>query len=74
VPRKPSRTIRVDEQTHIDLQQLSARYRASSGRYHSLADMVRIGLTLAIIDHERKEYARGRHRASAGGDEGVLPF
>ena len=74
MPRKPSRTIRVDEQTHIDLQLLSARYSDATGRYHSLADMVRIGLTLSTIDLERKEHARGRHRAQAGGDEGILPL
>lgn len=73
MPRKPSRTIRVDEQTHQDLQWLSAKYSMSTDRYHSLADMVRIGLTLAMVELERREHARGRHRASAGGDEGVLP-
>lgn len=73
MPRKPSRTVRVDEQTHRDLQYLSARYSLTTDRYHSLADMVRIGLTLSTIELERREHAREGHRTSAGGDEGVLP-
>lgn len=73
MPRGPSKTLRVDEQTHRDLRLLCAKYSDSTGRYHSLADMVRIGLTLSTIDLERREHARGRHRTSPGSDEGVLP-
>jgi Arc/MetJ-type ribon-helix-helix transcriptional regulator len=66
--RRPTKTVRVDMQTHDDLKALASKYRQASGRYHSLADMIRIGLTLSATEHERKEDARGRHRAPPGGD------
>lgn len=72
MPRKPTKTVRVDEQTHKELRWLATWFTKDTGRYHSLTDIVRVGLTLSVIELERREHARERHRASAGGDEGVL--
>lgn len=74
MPRKPTKTIRIDLQTHFDLQELARRYGNHYGRHHSLADMIRIGVTLSMSDYLRREHASSGHRTPAERDEGVLPF
>ena len=52
---RPTRTVRVDEPTHRQLHELAERYRREWGRHVSLADLVRMGLTLLLADIDRRE-------------------
>jgi Arc/MetJ-type ribon-helix-helix transcriptional regulator len=57
--RNPSRTVRVDLQTHQQLQDLAERYSVQWGLHVSIADVVRMGLTLILADIERREDGEG---------------
>jgi len=47
MPRKPTTTVRVDLDSHIELRRLARLYQKEWGRYISIADVVRVGITLS---------------------------
>jgi hypothetical protein len=49
----------VDLQTHQQLQDLAERYSVQWGLHVSIADVVRMGLTLILADIERREDGEG---------------
>lgn len=53
--RKPSTTIRVDVQSREELRRLAREYSRMWGRHVSLADLVRMGITLLAKAAERKD-------------------
>lgn len=52
--RHPSRTVRIDPQTHAALRDLTIRYRLAWRRHVSIADIVRMGVTLLNADIDRR--------------------
>jgi hypothetical protein len=57
--RKPSKTIRIDSQSHMEMMRLAHRLKVQSGRHYSLADVVRAGMTALAIQQDRKERRDG---------------
>jgi hypothetical protein len=53
--RADSRTIRVDAQTHDQMREIARRYASEWGRHVSLADLVRMGITLLLSDIDRRD-------------------
>lgn len=47
--RRPTRTVRVDLQTHADLRRLASEWSAQLGMRLSVADVVRMGVTLLAL-------------------------
>lgn len=55
MPRSSSRTIRVDRDSHAALRDLSRRYREEWGVHVSLADLIRMGISLLNRDIANRE-------------------
>lgn len=58
MPKKPTRTIRVDLRTHEDLALLARRYAGILRQHVSIADAVRMGVSLLAMNAERRIAAR----------------
>lgn len=52
--RDRGRCVRVDSKTHAELQRIAREYARRWGRHVSLADAVRMGLTLLVRSLGRK--------------------
>jgi len=53
--RKPTKTVRVDLDSHEDLKRLAAMYAADWSRHVSVVDVVRMGITLLFKDRESRQ-------------------
>lgn len=53
--KSDTRTVRVDLGTHAALRDLCIRYRLGWKRHVSIADIVRMGVTLLNADIDRRE-------------------
>lgn len=58
MPRKQTRTVRVDLRTHEDLTLLAERYAGILKQHVSIADAVRMGVSLLALNAERRIAAR----------------
>jgi hypothetical protein len=56
--RRPTRTVRVDLQTHADLRRLASEWSAQLGMRLSVADVVRMGVTLLALRRRRMNRRR----------------
>jgi hypothetical protein len=56
MPRKPTKTVRIDMTSHDDLKRLSRQYSGEWKRHISVADIVRMGITSLMRDYERRKY------------------
>jgi hypothetical protein len=53
--RKPTKTVRVDLDSHEDLKRLAVMYAADWSRHVSVVDVVRMGITLLFKDRESRQ-------------------
>lgn len=53
-----SRTVRIDRASHAALRELARRFAEREKRHYSIADIVRVGITLAARHIEREANAR----------------
>lgn len=58
--RKPTKTVRVDLDSHEDLKRLATMYAAEWSRHVSVADVVRMGITVLFKDYEIRKYGGPR--------------
>lgn len=59
--KRPTKTIRIDAISHMELRQLAVLYTARWERNVSIADIVRMGITLL---NEKASQPRGRRENS----------
>lgn len=54
MPRKPTKTVRIDMESFEAMTRVSRMYSAEWRRHVSLADVVRMGITALMRDWERR--------------------
>lgn len=54
MPRKPTKTVRIDMESFEAMRMVSRMYSAEWRRHVSLADVVRMGITALMRDWERR--------------------
>lgn len=59
-------TVRIDAASHAALADLAARFNRVTGNHHSLADMVRVGITLSAR-HISEQETQGKPPANGSG-------
>ena len=58
--RKPTNTVRIDIDSHAELRRLAQLYASEWKRHVSIADVVRMGITVLHKDYELRRYG-GQH-------------
>jgi len=53
--RNQTATVRIDRQSHSDLKRISIRFSNAIGRHVSMADAVRMGITLVAAAVYKRE-------------------
>jgi hypothetical protein len=56
MPRKPTKTLRIDMDSYEDMRRISRMYSEEWMRHVSLADVVRMGITSLMRDWERRTH------------------
>ena len=68
--RSPSRTVRIDMDSHAALCELSRRYQREWGACVTMADLVRMGISLLNRDIAERERFPEPPPTREGGDDG----
>lgn len=56
MPRKPTKTVRIDLTSHEELKRVCRLYSAEWKRHISVADVVRMGISALARDWERRKH------------------